>query len=652
MDSEWRRERTGLERLVRFLVFILAVLFIAPSLLAVSDASSRCVVPSLLGGARAYVPSFSSTGMLVGSVLVGLVAGLITGVIGAGGGYIITPALMSLGVRGIMAVGTSQFHIFANAIIGTFTHRKHGNVNFGLAIWNVAGSIFGITLGGHVSRLFFQHSPATSDLAVSIAYVVLSAVLGGYCIAELFDRGRNRTVAGSEIEEPLTPLALRVQALRLGPVICFDEDLVPGGRSVSVLLVVLCGFVVGFAMAIMGVGGGLLTFPMFVYGLGVSTCTTVGTSILQILLTTSYSSIVQYGIYGFVFYTLSIGMLVGSLVGVHIGTVVTGVVPPSRIRVLYALSVLAGFVNRACVLPDRLESLGYIGLSPGLGALVERIGTWLFFALLGAFALDVIFVFVRSSLSNRKGCASHAQIADPKKLGFGIAGLAMSAVFLITCILPWSNGVSALTKADNFFNQLSKSSANFLGDAENEARHYEGKLICVRIQPGNPSVTDNLIRILHVNGLEYELLTNGWLEIRGDMGRMACAAIADARLAFRNDRQSLECRYSLSDYKPILCWWDIFSAIESELSRHGPAEQARFARLIVTKVLEPAYNFRGIEACSISQKALPAVLLLVTYILFTLLYGFSIFLVFEGLGITTSGARVSADCSVAGPTAT
>jgi uncharacterized membrane protein YfcA len=66
----------------------------------------------------------------------------------------------------------------------------------------------------------------------------------------------------------------------------------------------------------MGVGGGFLTFPMFVYGLGVSTFTTVGTDILQIIFTTFYSSIFQYAIYGFVFYTVAMGMLLGSLVGV------------------------------------------------------------------------------------------------------------------------------------------------------------------------------------------------------------------------------------------------------------------------------------------------------------------------------------------------
>lgn len=95
------------------------------------------------------------------------------------------------------------------------------------------------------------------------------------------------------------------------------------------MFVAICGAFVGFVAAIMGVGGGFLTFPMFVYILGVSSFTTVGTDILQIIFTAGFASITQYAIYGFIFYTLAMGMLLGSLLGIQLGALTTRVVKAS-----------------------------------------------------------------------------------------------------------------------------------------------------------------------------------------------------------------------------------------------------------------------------------------------------------------------------------
>ena len=90
-------------------------------------------LPDVLGGKKAYSPAFYSTGIFFVSIFIGLGAGLITGCIGAGGGFVIAPALMSAGIKGILAVGTDLFHIFAKAIMGTVMHRKLGNVSVPLA---------------------------------------------------------------------------------------------------------------------------------------------------------------------------------------------------------------------------------------------------------------------------------------------------------------------------------------------------------------------------------------------------------------------------------------------------------------------------------------------------------------------------------------
>ncbi len=91
-------------------------------------------LPDILGGKKAYSPAYYSLGIFVVSILIGLVAGLITGCIGAGGGFITAPALMSAGIKGILAVGTDLFHIFAKAIMGSVIHRKLGNVSVSLAV--------------------------------------------------------------------------------------------------------------------------------------------------------------------------------------------------------------------------------------------------------------------------------------------------------------------------------------------------------------------------------------------------------------------------------------------------------------------------------------------------------------------------------------
>jgi len=151
--------------------------------------------------------------------------------------------------------------------------------------------------------------------------------------------------------------------------------------------------VVGLVAAVMGVGGGFLTFPMFVYGLGVSTFTTVGTDILQIIFTTAYSSVMQYAVYGYVFYTVAMGMLLGSLVGVQIGALVTTMVKGVVIRAFYAVTILAGFVNRLAALPRKLTESGLLELPATLCKTVDNIGTVLFFGLVGVFALWVLYSF-------------------------------------------------------------------------------------------------------------------------------------------------------------------------------------------------------------------------------------------------------------------
>ena len=357
-------------------------------------------LPDLLGGKKAYSPAFYSMGIFFVSIAIGMGAGLITGCIGAGGGFIIAPALMSAGIKGILAVGTDLFHIFAKAIMGSVIHRKLGNVSVSLAIVFLIGAIIGATAGGVINRVLYEMNPVLSDAFITSVYSLMLGFLGFYALTDYL---RSRKAGdtgdahgGGDEGAELGCLPESLQKVKFPPMVSFDQDLVPGGRQISWVFLVLSGALVGLAAGIMGVGGGFLTFPIFVYVLGVSSMTTVGTDIFQIVFTAGFASISQYAIYGYIFYTLAMGMLLGSLVGIQIGALVTKVVPGITIRGFYAMAVLAGFMNRIFALPGKLGEMGYLPISPAMGSLLNDIGIWAFFIVIGGFSVWVIGTFLKN----------------------------------------------------------------------------------------------------------------------------------------------------------------------------------------------------------------------------------------------------------------
>lgn len=369
-------------------------------------------LPHILGGKTAYSPAFYSTGIFIVSILIGIGAGLITGCIGAGGGFIIAPALMSAGIKGILAVGTDLFHIFAKAIMGSVIHRKLGNVSVPLALVFLIGAIVGATVGGVINRVLYDINPVLSDTFITTVYAFMLGFLGLYAMTD-FLRARKAAArvtttyggGGAHAKDEgadIGNLSRKLQAVKIPPMVRFDHELVPGGRAISWVFLVLSGALVGLAAGIMGVGGGFLTFPIFVYVLGVSSMTTVGTDIFQIVFTAGYAAITQYAIYGFIFYTLAMGMLLGSLIGIQIGAMVTKVVKGITIRGFYAMSVLAGFVNRIFALPAKLGEMGVLPISKQFGAMLNTIGIVAFFIVIGGFSVWVIGTFL-TNIKKLKG---------------------------------------------------------------------------------------------------------------------------------------------------------------------------------------------------------------------------------------------------------
>ena len=367
------------------------------AMLAPILAVSMLDAADLIGGKTAYAPAHYSNLIFMVSIAVGLAAGLITGCIGAGGGFIITPALMAAGVKGILAVGTDVFHIFAKAIMGTTVHKKLGNVSVKLAIAFLVGSGGGTFIGGYINKTLYNKDPLLSEAFISTVYAVLLGFLGFYALMDFIKSSKASSGGGGGHDahggpSGMTSLAVSLQKINIPPMITFDEDF--GGRKISWLFLAMGGLIVGMLAAIMGVGGGFVTFPMFVYIFGVSTATTVGTDILQIIFTAGLAAIAQYAIYGYVFYTLAMGMLLGSLIGIQVGALTTKVVKGIHIRGFYAMSIIAGFVNRASTLPKKLTELEYINMSKSVVNNIEFVGNIIFWIVVAAFGFWIISKFV------------------------------------------------------------------------------------------------------------------------------------------------------------------------------------------------------------------------------------------------------------------
>jgi hypothetical protein len=279
------------------------------------------------------------------------------------------------------------------------------------------GAIIGATIGGVINRILYDINPVLSDTFITTVYAAMLGFLGLYAMTD-FLRARRASAGDAAAHDAGThggkdegaetgSLPRKLQAMKIPPMVKFDYDLVPGGRSISWIFLVLSGALVGLAAGIMGVGGGFLTFPIFVYVLGVSSMTTVGTDIFQIVFTAGYASISQYAIFGFIFYTLAMGMLLGSLLGIQIGAMVTKVVKGITIRGFYAMAVLAGFVNRIFALPSKLGEMGVIPISKQVGSVLETIGIWAFFIVIAGFSVWVIGTFLANT-GRLKGEEKHS----------------------------------------------------------------------------------------------------------------------------------------------------------------------------------------------------------------------------------------------------
>jgi len=235
-------------------------------------------------------------------------------------------------------------------------------------------------------------------------------------------------------------------------------------------------------------------------------------------------------------------------------------------------------------------------------------------------------------------------IQNKKKFLYGLSGLSAFFMVLPFWFFPIMGHRTGLQWADHLFNQLAKSSADSIPLVSKKVEKCRGVDIDLSIDPKWPGGDQAVARIIMANGMSAGLIGDGRVRIKGDLASMCMAASIDADLLFKGKEEVFQNKYGLSGKEVIYYWWTAFDDLIRRYIQLNRTAEADFAKFMTTRILEPSYNFAGIEPKKISENVGIVAFLLMFYIFYTLWYGFSIMYLFEGFGIgaTKAGEKIEA----------
>lgn len=245
--------------------------------------------------------------LLVGA---GGVVGFLSGLFGVGGGFLLTPILMMIGIPATVAAASDTCQIVAASSSGVGAHFRLGNVDFKLGGVLLVGGLAGAAVGVQIIKIL--RALGNADLVISLTYVVMLGAIGLYMV---IDSARQMRRGVAEAVKPHRPGRKRPLLGRLPWRMSFPRS----GIEHSVLLPLLLAVVVGILAAIMGVGGGFIMVPIMVYVLGMSAHIAVGTSLFQILLTCAGTTYMQAATNHTVDLVLALLLATGSALGAQVG---------------------------------------------------------------------------------------------------------------------------------------------------------------------------------------------------------------------------------------------------------------------------------------------------------------------------------------------
>jgi hypothetical protein len=222
-------------------------------------------------------------------------------------------------------------------------------------------------------------------------------------------------------------------------------------------------------------------------------------------------------------------------------------------------------------------------------------------------------------------------------------GLVLMASFVVVFFLIFSpifpGGVNGLHFSDDLFNKLAKGSSYFIPDMAKSVKAFDGKQVSVDVKFKSPEdMRTAQILLVKVGGKGEQ--KGDLLAVSGDLGSMLGKVVADADLLYKDDVAKLTAEYGMDGKVAMKGWWTLFSAMIKPLQKVKQIEAANIINSVNQRAIEPAYNFSGIPAESIMTKIPTVTALLVFYVIYTMWYGYAIFDMFNGIGLSMSKSKI------------
>jgi hypothetical protein len=333
-----------------------------------------------------------SVSKLLALLVIGAVGGLLSGFIGSGGAFVMTPAMMSLGVPGAVAVASNMCHKFPKAMVGAYKRWKYGQADIKLGLVMAVTAVIGVQIGIKIQKYILnQFGGAGSNLYISAVFMVVLVFVGGYVFYDAWK------LAKGGGKETVSKLAVAMQKINLPPMMHFKTAKV----TISAWITIPVGLLTGMLAATIAVGG-FVGVPGMIYVIGASAVVASATELIIAFVMGAWGS-VQWGLSGLIDIRLALLLLATSLIGVQLGALGTTYVKDYIIKVVMATTMLIVAVSRGVKIPGYLIDLELMSpIQESTIALLEGISFWSLVLALGSAALIIIVAMVKGMTADSR----------------------------------------------------------------------------------------------------------------------------------------------------------------------------------------------------------------------------------------------------------